>query len=476
MITSAIVSKVPEDPRLFELFCRAVDKGLEYVRLAESGKIYIANHSDWPELLFRENGLPYVYSTDGPRNYGDAIRDHPVSMYGLGAGDPVPEYRKEEKFLALVEYTKSQPRLSEYFQHEKPNDRGSSNLHLIVAGLIDRYVHVNKTTEMDRSRLLPDYLKIEKCLLNRTLPVIIMVPILFLFFEPVQFSINESISIERLSKELHLACGYRGPFSGSGNTLIESAATHGLFLSNCELKNENWMQQNAVMSADFYPVPLIDTLFAAIRISTGFQTGYAQMLTLPVGWASFFTADLAQAEGPSVENHPRYFDFDAGPPTITSGETDGIRSTFENLQRALLTKHAGRVRLAMDRLNLSSLRTRDEDGVIDAMIAMEALLSDGAQEMTHKVAMRLGALYKIADPARSEQAFKELKDVYRFRSMIVHGEANLDKHREIDRGGETIPAVDAAVEHLRNAFSVLIKHPSLLDPKQIDAFLLTGNF
>ena len=58
----------------------------------------------------------------------------------------------------------------------------------------------------------------------------------------------------------------------------------------------------------------------------------------------------------------------------------------------------------MNRLNLSSLRTIDEDGIIDAMIAMEALLSDERQEMTHKVVMRLAALYKTADPSRSEQA------------------------------------------------------------------------
>jgi hypothetical protein len=45
------------------------------------------------------------------------------------------------------------------------------------------------------------------------------------------------------------------------------------------------------------------------------------------------------------------------------------------------------------------MRTTDEDGIIDAMIAMEALLSDGTQEMAHKVSMRLAGLYKIADPS-----------------------------------------------------------------------------
>jgi hypothetical protein len=127
----------------------------------------------------------------------------------------------------------------------------------------------------------------------------------------------------------------------------------------------------------------------------------------------------------------------------------------------------------MHRLNLSALRTTDEDGVIDAMIAMEALLSDGTQEMTHKVAMRLAALYKMIDPARSEQVFREMKRIYTFRSKIVHGDADLDKYRRLERGGTPVPAVDAAVEHLRNAFTVLIKNQTLLDPAKIDSFLLT---
>jgi len=190
-----------------------------------------------------------------------------------------------------------------------------------------------------------------------------------------------------------------------------------------------------------------------------------------------YAADLTPIDGPSVEYYPPFFkqrDCNEEVPSISSGEADAIRDSFDNLQRTLATKHGGKVRLAMHRLNLSSLRTTDEDGVIDSMIAMEALLSDGTQEMTHKVAMRLAALYKIAYSSGAEPVFKELKDVYRFRSAIVHGGTNPQKYREIDRDGVKIAAVDAAVEHLRNAFAVLLKHPSLLDPKKIDAYLLTG--
>jgi hypothetical protein len=130
----------------------------------------------------------------------------------------------------------------------------------------------------------------------------------------------------------------------------------------------------------------------------------------------------------------------------------------------------------MNRLNLSATRTSDEDGIIDSIIALEALLSDGTQEMTHKVALRLAALYKIVDRPRAVQAFTEMKRIYGFRSKVVHGSADLDKDREIKRGEEKVAAIDAALEHLRNAFAVLIKNPTLLDPKKIDAFLLMDTF
>jgi len=122
------------------------------------------------------------------------------------------------------------------------------------------------------------------------------------------------------------------------------------------------------------------------------------------------------------------------------------------------------------------MRNSDEDGIIDSIIALEALLSDGTQEMTHKVVMRLAALYKIFDGSRAEQVFAEMKRTYNFRSKIVHASADLGKYRQIDRDEETIAAVDVAVEYLRNVFAVLLKHPALFDPKKIDGFLQTDKF
>ena len=108
------------------------------------------------------------------------------------------------------------------------------------------------------------------------------------------------------------------------------------------------------------------------------------------------------------------------------------------------------------------------------MIAMEALLSDGNQEMTYKVAMRLAGLYKIVAPERASDAFRELKLIYRFRSKVVRGVTDSSKPQSFQRAEGAISFAEAAMEHLRTAFEILIAHLELLDPARVDAYLITG--
>jgi hypothetical protein len=481
MEAHGILSTSPKDPRLFELFCGAIETALDYVRLAKTGKTHVGKHNNWPELRWHEgSGLPWVTTRlEGPENYGDAIGGIYSMLYAMGLKEEPLDFSKEQNFVALVEYSKSQPRLLSYLEFDA-HDFGASHLRGMVADMLDRYIHVNKTLELEPAKLLPIYIPMEARLFVELLPIVIAVPILFLTFEFQQFQLSEFVSIEAISEELYLAQGWRGdfPFSSSAdNSIVESAATHALFVRNRSVENDQWFKLGQrKMSLETYPVEEINAFFAAVQIPTGYPTGYAKMIALPVGWASSYVANISPVDGPSVENYPPFFKqgyWQHEIPSVDSAEAETIRNTFEDLQKIFATRHARRVQLAMHRLNLSSLRTTDEDGIIDTMVAMEALLSDDRQEMTHKVAMRLAALYKIVNPSLVEQAFKEVKAVYNFRSKIVHGDANLDKFRYITRNGAQISAISAAVEHLRTAFAVLIKHPALLDPTKIDRFLLT---
>lgn len=469
------------DPRFFELFCGAFDTALQYVRQAETGKTHIGRHENWPEIAYHEeNGLPWVKSTgESPNNYGDAIQGLYSLLFTLGSDEPPLNFSKEQTFIALLDYAKAQPRLRQYLvlgPHD-PRDLGAAGLVSMVAYALDRYINTTNKMDLDRAKLLPIYVPLEKHLFTPMLPFVAVVPILFLKFNFSQLEIGANITLEKLSDEFHLDRGWRGSWSNSDNSLVESAATHGLFIRNLSIPNENWVKVGQVeMDPEAYPVEEIDTFFAALRIATGFPTGYAQMVLLPVGWADHYAANIVPIGGPRVEKYPPFFKqgyWQEPVPTVTSDQANEAEQLFNGLQRIFQTDAAKKVHLSMNRLNLSATRTSDEDGIIDAMVALEALLSDGTQEMTHKVAMRLAALYKIADRPRALQAFTEMKRIYGFRSKVVHGSADLDKDREIKRGEEKVPATDAALEHLRNAFAVLIKNPALLDPKKIDAFLLT---
>jgi hypothetical protein len=110
---------------------------------------------------------------------------------------------------------------------------------------------------------------------------------------------------------------------------------------------------------------------------------------------------------------------------------------------------------------------------------MEALLSDSNEEMTHKLAMRIAALSTL-DSIKSDptQIMKEVKDVYRFRSAVVHGDLkNIEKRRKVVIDGKSISTAVLALNTLAMLLRVLTNNPSYLrDVKKVDTDLLMGRF
>jgi hypothetical protein len=143
-------------------------------------------------------------------------------------------------------------------------------------------------------------------------------------------------------------------------------------------------------------------------------------------------------------------------------------------------ERGSRLRLAIKRLNSCFLRENEEDAILDATIGMEVLLSDGgAQEVTHKLALRLAAPSSLV-PKYRQQATSVLRNVksfiYPYRSAVVHGrESNASKKREIKtETGGAIPAVKLATEYLGMAIQAVASNPEFLDPSLIDEKLLLG--
>ena len=196
---------------------------------------------------------------------------------------------------------------------------------------------MTNSMDLDRAKLLPIYMPLEKHLFISKLPVVVVVPILFLKFAFSQLQIAEHITVEKLSDEFHLARGWRGSWSDSDNSLVESAATHGLFIRNLSLPNENWLKVGRVhMDPGAYPVEKIDTFFAALRLATGFPTGYAQMVLLPVEWKDHYAATITPVSGPDVEKYPPFFKrgyWREQVPTLTSEQAEEVKQLFGGLRQ-----------------------------------------------------------------------------------------------------------------------------------------------
>ena len=138
-----------------------------------------------------------------------------------------------------------------------------------------------------------------------------------------------------------------------------------------------------------------------------------------------------------------------------------------------------RLLIATQRLNLCLLRETEEDSILDATIAMEALLSDDErQEMTHKLALRMAALLSLSKTGQQTpvEVFRAVKQIYRYRSAVVHGSGKItDKHEIAISDKEKIPTVTLAINYLRMAINILIDNPQYLKARKIDEELLLEN-
>lgn len=77
------------------------------------------------------------------------------------------------------------------------------------------------------------------------------------------------------------------------------------------------------------------------------------------------------------------------------------------------------VQLASRRCLRTTFRDDIEDEILDATIGIEALLSHGRDELTHRMSLRAAAA--LAKDYRSDAIYNLVKQVYSQRSQIVHG-------------------------------------------------------
>ncbi len=462
------------------LLLKALEEGLLAIKQASSARGYIGSYYNFPTVSYRRNGLP-DFSTSlmgkSPTDYRDYFR--------YRGNEPIIDKKNIPSFASLVNFVRANEKLQYRFTIENiPPMPSGINIELdeinILSGVedsIDSYIHHNETYDFEKDKGITAITPTLAYIFSKSLDIDICVPILFLNFPFDEYRISDGIYVERISDKQHQARYGVRSYNTSAHELVVASATHALVLKGWHVPNSERMWYFDVLSKpQAYPLQAIDNFFAALRIATTVSTGYAQIYAVARGWAAHTKADLSNIQGATIRSYPRWFEnyywnTDVVP-SVSKEEMDKIADLFNSIGSA----KENSIHLSINRLNRCLVRDDDEDSVLDATIALEALLSDdGNQEMTHKLAMRIGALSRFDESLEKTpyQSFGDVKKIYSYRSAIVHGSKDLDKKKviKIDEKNE-VKAHTLAVVYLRMILRVILENPEYRDPKMIDEKLL----
>ena len=119
------------------------------------------------------------------------------------------------------------------------------------------------------------------------------------------------------------------------------------------------------------------------------------------------------------------------------------------------------IRIAIARFNRLYARANEEDRIIDAVVALEALYLVGIKdELKFRMAVRVAAHMGGTDAAERERLFTLASTAYNLRSDLVHGSlGEAERSKDLRRSSWETPSglLEALTDLLRNSLkSVLL--------------------
>lgn len=485
---------VMRDPRLYQLVLDAARQGVDYARRAYRGDDELYEMlTERPKLEWRETGMPglQLSRVGGPPDYKKLFWPGLwPNLFSPGAGgdktEKVDGWRAA--FKAVVAYVRSRDELrARFLPRNRQVAEGAdgfieSMVNFFVESIVDRYLHVCKGSGFSEECFDSVYQPLETGYLAELVPLDVWIPILFLKFEQDEIVLDAKTMIRRMSEGFHLARADVKAYAPGVHESVMACATHAFVLNGYNLKTaSHWSAAETISSPSAYPVEKIDIFFGALRTVTGLDTGYAQLLINPKGWAFHYEADYPPILGTSIRKYPGWFEnfrWVKDVPVISRDLMLQFQEFYPKLTAAVAGGGDRRISLALQKLNSCLLREDEDDAVLDATTAFEILLcGDTRDEITYKLAVRLAALSALARGERLDpiEVYRNAKHIYGFRSSLVHGSL---KHAEKKRliavnEKDKVPALQMAVAYLRMAVRVLAENPNYLEPDAIDRLLLS---
>jgi hypothetical protein len=158
---------------------------------------------------------------------------------------------------------------------------------------------------------------------------------------------------------------------------------------------------------------------------------------------------------------------------FTLGSYELAESEVEELKTiyGLVSKETSRYpnsfALALSRFNDYFGRVNELDGLLDLVIALEALFAGESQEIGYSLALRC-SYFLEPDAEKRKAIFTRLRDIYDIRSYIVHGRAGLPKKWSKLRGEDYDIAIASVVDDAEGYVRQAIR--KIIADKHLDKF------
>lgn len=161
-------------------------------------------------------------------------------------------------------------------------------------------------------------------------------------------------------------------------------------------------------------------------LETGIYNGYEQVIAIPKDWMLFIPdGNLVDMHGTTANMYPVYLENGTWNNEVPKINIEQLRKLKKIFNKIINCKNK-QIEMAIDRLIRALVRDNQEDAFLDILIGIEILLTDNEKtEVTYKLSMRISFIMNKL--GKDIDYRKVLKELYTYRSAIVHGSSNKQK-------------------------------------------------
>lgn len=386
-------------------------------------------------------------------------------------------YTSLDGYLDMISYFSNHPKIASIFVYNYKNDKEKQLYIPFVYDLIKRYLTLYTIT-FKENKFKELFLEITRFYVSKKLELEMWVPILLTDFKCDYFKINENYYIKKLNKIEQLSrCQIKYYGSGVHETVM-GLANFVLVRENIEL---NLPEPHVEYSLDrfynnFFAKNDVDLYFLAQYMVCFKKSGYSQVVYNPLNWGKRYKGNLIPLSGFSIREYPDYFD-----DYVWLDKNNFIEiseSRLEEIKELFLffmNTDSLKLKNALKRFRYCVYRTKDDDSILDSVIAMESLLDDNTQgEITFKISLRMAYIVSLHNnKINPNETFNVMKKIYKYRSNIVHGNSIKENDNKIEYNNRIYTVNELAIELLIICIKTIKKNPYLLqnfDNNMLDKF------